>query len=53
MSYGVNDIQTLEFRDAIRTRVAMYMGSADNMGVLQCIREIITNSIDESACSHM
>ena len=26
----------------------MYMGSADNMGVLQCIREIITNSIDEA-----
>ena len=25
----------------------MYMGSADNQGVLQCIREIITNSIDE------
>ena len=26
----------------------MYMGSADNMGVLQCLREIITNSIDEA-----
>lgn len=26
----------------------MYMGSADNMGVLQCVREIITNSIDEA-----
>ena len=25
----------------------MYMGSADNQGVLQCVREIITNSIDE------
>lgn len=46
-NYNADSIQTLSFRDAIRTRVAMYMGSADNQGVLQCIREIITNSIDE------
>lgn len=48
MSYDVNSIETLSFRDAVRTRVAMYMGSADNQGVLQCVREIITNSIDEA-----
>ena len=47
MSYTAKDIETLSFRDAVRERVAMYMGSADNQGVLQCIREIITNSIDE------
>lgn len=47
-NYGANSIQTLSFLEAVRTRVAMYMGSADNMGVLQCIREIITNSIDEA-----
>ena len=47
MSYTANDIETLSFRDAVRERVAMYMGSADNQGVLQCVREIITNSIDE------
>ena len=46
--YNAQSIETLSFRDAIRTRVAMYMGSADNMGVLQCLREIITNSIDEA-----
>ena len=46
--YDSNAIQTLSFRQAIRERVAMYMGSADNQGVLQCIREIITNSIDEA-----
>ena len=45
--YNANDIQTLDFRDAVRARIAMYMGSADNQGVLQCVREIITNSIDE------
>ena len=48
INYTANDIQTLDFRTAIRTRIAMYMGSADNQGVLQCVREIITNSIDEA-----
>ena len=47
MNYTAQDIETLSFRDAVRERVAMYMGSADNQGVLQCVREIITNSIDE------
>ena len=47
MEYNAKSIETLSFRDAIRERVAMYMGSADNQGVLQCVREIITNSIDE------
>lgn len=45
--YGANDIETLSFLDAVRSRIAMYMGSADNQGVLQCVRELITNSIDE------
>ena len=48
VEYNAQSIETLSFRDAIRSRVAMYMGSADNMGVLQCLREIITNSIDEA-----
>lgn len=47
-NYNANDIETLDFRTAVRARIAMYMGSADNLGVLQCIREIITNSIDEA-----
>lgn len=52
MSYDANSIETLNFRDAVRTRVAMYMGSADNQGVLQCIREIVTNSIDEATMGY-
>lgn len=47
MSYGANDIETLNFKQAIRKRIEMYMGSADNQGVLQCVRETISNSIDE------
>lgn len=52
MDYTAQDIETLSFRDAIRERVAMYMGSADNQGVLQCVREIITNSIDEATMGY-
>ena len=52
MNYTAQDIETLSFRDAIRERVAMYMGSADNQGVLQCVREIITNSIDEATMGY-
>ena len=52
MEYNANSIETLDFRTAIRSRIAMYMGSADNQGVLQCIREIITNSIDEATMGY-
>lgn len=52
MTYTAKDIETLSFRDAVRERVAMYMGSADNQGVLQCVREIITNSIDEATMGY-
>ena len=48
MNYTANDIETLDFRSAIRKRIEMYLGSADNQGVLQCAREIISNCIDEA-----
>ena len=48
MEYNAQSIETLSFKEAIKSRIAMYMGSADNQGVLQCVREIITNSIDEA-----
>lgn len=50
--YNANNIETLSFLEAIRSRIAMYMGSADNQGVLQCVREIITNSIDEATMGY-
>ena len=52
LDYNADAIKTLSFREAIRERIAMYMGSADNQGVLQCIREIITNSIDEATMGY-
>ena len=45
MAYDANSVKTLSFKEAVQTKISMYMGSADNMGVLQCIREIISNSL--------
>lgn len=45
--YNIENIETLPFREAIRSRIAMYLGSADMSGVYNAIQEIISNSIDE------
>lgn len=47
INYDINDIQTLSFRDGVRQRIAMYLGSADMQGVYNAIQEILSNSIDE------
>lgn len=47
ISYSINDIETLSFKDGVRQRIAMYLGSADMQGVYNAIQEIISNSIDE------
>lgn len=46
-NYGINDIETLSFKDGVRKRISMYLGSADMQGVYNSIQEIISNSIDE------
>lgn len=46
-SYGINDIESLSFRDGVRSRIQMYLGSNDMQGVYNGIQEIISNSIDE------
>ena len=47
MSYTINDIESLSFKDGVRQRIAMYLGSADMQGVYNAIQEIISNSVDE------
>lgn len=47
MSYDINSIETLQFREAVRMRIPMYLGSNDMEGVYNGIQEIISNSIDE------
>ena len=46
-NYTINDIESLSFKDGVRQRIAMYLGSADMQGVYNAIQEIISNSIDE------
>ena len=47
MGYDINSIETLQFKDAVRQRIPMYLGSNDMEGVYNGIQEIISNSIDE------
>ena len=47
MEYGINDIESLSFKDGVRKRIQMYLGSNDMQGVYNGIQEIISNSIDE------
>ena len=51
-NYGINDIESLSFRDGVRTRIQMYLGSNDMQGVYNGIQEIISNSIDEFYMSY-
>ena len=46
--YDIDDIQSLSFREGVRTRIQMYLGSDDNDGTYQAFKEIINNSTDEA-----
>ena len=47
-SYGINEIQSLSFKEGVRTRIQMYLGSDDLEGTYQAFKEIINNSTDEA-----
>ena len=47
-NYGIDDIKSLDFREGVRTRVQMYLGSDDLEGTYQALKEIINNSTDEA-----
>ena len=47
-NYTAKDIKVLDPIEGIRQRYSMYIGSADMEGVHQCIKEIVTNSVDEA-----
>lgn len=46
--YTSKDIQVLEGLEPVRKRPGMYIGSTDERGLHECLREIIDNSVDES-----
>ena len=41
MNYDINSIESLSFREGVRTRIQMYLGSDDNEGTYQALKEII------------
>lgn len=51
-NYGINDIDHLETREAMRTRIQMYLGSDDTEGIYQALKEIINNSTDEALAGY-
>lgn len=48
MSYTAEDIKSLSFREGVRTRIQMYLGSDDLEGTYQAFKEILNNSTDEA-----
>ena len=52
MSYGINDIQSLSFKDGVRSRIQMYLGSDDLEGTYQAFKEIINNATDEAIAGY-
>lgn len=48
MSYDASSIQSLTFKEGVRTRIQMYLGSDDIEGTYQGFKEIINNSTDEA-----
>lgn len=47
-NYGIENIQHLDTRDAMRTRIGVYLGSDDTEGMYQAFKEIINNATDEA-----
>lgn len=46
--YDIDDIQSLSFKEGVRSRIQMYLGSDDIDGTYQAFKEIINNSTDEA-----
>lgn len=51
-SYGINEIQSLSFKEGVRTRIQMYLGSDDLEGTYQAFKEIINNATDEAIAGY-
>lgn len=51
-NYTIDDIKSLDFREGVRTRVNMYLGSDDLEGTYQALKEIINNSTDEAIAGY-
>ena len=47
-NYDINSIESLTFKEGVRARINMYLGSDDLEGTYQALKEIINNSTDEA-----
>ncbi|MDO8487123.1 MAG: DNA topoisomerase (ATP-hydrolyzing) subunit B [Candidatus Curtissbacteria bacterium] len=51
-SYTAKDIQVLEGLEPVRKRPGMYIGSTDQNGIHELVKEIIDNSVDEALAGY-
>ena len=47
-NYNADSIQQLTFREGVRARVGIYLGSADHNGVKAALNELVNNGTDEA-----
>ena len=50
--YNENSIRTLDYREAARQSIGMYIGSNDINGMHHLLTEIVANSMDEAAAGY-
>lgn len=50
-NYDASSIEKLTFKDAVRQRIGIYLGSADHTGVLAGLLELVNNATDEALVS--
>ena len=48
MEYNAQSIEQLTFREGVRKRVGIYLGSADHTGVIAGLLELVNNATDEA-----
>jgi DNA gyrase/topoisomerase IV subunit B len=48
MDYNAKSIKQLTFREGVRKRVGIYLGSADHTGVIAGLLELVNNATDEA-----
>ena len=52
MEYNAQSVEQLTFREGVRKRIGIYLGSADHTGVIAGLLELVNNATDEAlVCS--
>lgn len=50
--YNENSIRQLDWREAVRNSIGMYVGNADSGGMHHLLEEIVSNAMDEAAAGY-